>query len=74
MGTLSYPSSHFVHVPDDFCFYDCFFSDVNECELNLDTCPKVVSHCVNNNGSYSCMCNEGYEMNSSQMCVGKRQL
>ena len=45
-------------------------SDIDECALEMDQCEQV---CVNLNGSYSCECNEGYEVVSGRYyaCEGK---
>ncbi|KAF7987305.1 hypothetical protein HCN44_003067 [Aphidius gifuensis] len=34
-------------------------SDINECSINNGGCQQK---CINNPGSYSCMCNNGYEL------------
>ena len=36
--------------------------DINECETigSLKACPSL-SECINNEGSYRCQCNTGYE-------------
>ena len=43
--------------------------DVDECALLLDECEQV---CVNLGGSYTCACNEGYEISNSNIytCQG----
>lgn len=44
-------------------------SDVNECVVNPQICGSN-AQCSNNEGSYSCTCNEGYEM-TGKGCVGE---
>ena len=39
---------------------DCH--DIDECATMQAMCPNN-SECVNNDGSYSCICNVGYHMN-----------
>lgn len=41
-----------------FDFKDCV--DVDECEKNVDTCDHQ-SKCENTDGSYKCVCQEGYQ-------------
>ena len=44
-------------------------TDVDEC-LNVGKC--VNGHCVNSEGSYECLCPEGFELNPTGVgCVGK---
>lgn len=51
----------------------CFFSgpDINECALDPDICPNGI--CENLRGTYKCICNSGYEVDSTgKNCVGKK--
>ncbi|XP_070174967.1 uncharacterized protein [Littorina saxatilis] len=41
--------------------------DVNECEESPDVCGEG-KRCVNNNGSYTCLCPDGYTDNSEGVC------
>ena len=44
--------------------------DINECALDPDICPNGI--CENLRGTYKCICNSGYEVDSSgKNCVGK---
>lgn len=48
----------------------CCFSDINECGLNPDICKNGV--CENLRGSYRCICDFGWEPDSSgKNCVGE---
>ena len=39
----------------------CLSLDINECDLGLDDCDDArVADCINNPGSYSCVCKTGY--------------
>ena len=56
-------------------FAECFlFShsiDINECEMNEDTCDdQAVADCINTNGSYECICKPGYS-GDGYICTGK---
>ena len=52
-------------------FFFCFPSDVNECFLFSEICEGG-GHCVNNEGSFTCRCPEGLELDSSgRRCIGK---
>ena len=43
--------------------------DIDECTLEIDSCEHS---CVNTNGSYTCTCNEGYELDTDGLsCNGK---
>lgn len=47
-----------------------FFSvDINECALDPDICPN--GSCENLRGTYKCICNFGYEVDSTgKRCLG----
>lgn len=46
------------------------FSDINECALDPDICQNGM--CENLRGSYRCICNIGYESDTSgKNCVGE---
>lgn len=45
--------------------------DINECALDPDICPNGI--CENLRGTYKCICNSGYEVDSTgKNCVGKK--
>ena len=45
--------------------------DIDECaEQDKITCQND-AHCVNTNGSYQCVCNEGYEEDDNLVCQGE---
>ena len=46
----------------------CFFADINECESDSKRCSSN-AECVNNEGSYQCICRQGYEVRGAQ-CRG----
>ena len=55
-------------VPDSIII-TCF-TDIDECVLELDDCHDNAT-CNNTIGSYTCMCNDGFEGNGSQFnCIG----
>ena len=43
--------------------------DRNECEDGSASCPAN-SDCFNTDGSYSCRCTEGYQLNEAGNCIG----
>ena len=48
----------------------CPVSDINECALDPDICQNGI--CENLRGSYRCICNIGYESDTSgKNCVGE---
>lgn len=53
-----------IHHPAVF-----FYVDINECELR-NNCTQL---CVNNQGSYTCSCNQYFEIDPADWtnCVGK---
>lgn len=56
-----------IHV---FCSYVIFFLDINECALDPDICQNGI--CENLLGSYRCICNIGYESDTSgKNCFGQ---
>ena len=46
-----------------------FFEDINECEGDVSPC-NVNAQCYNNQGSYYCECNVGYNGNG-KVCNGE---
>ena len=48
--------------------YD-IFTDIDECKRGTHNCMEA-SNCKNTIGSYTCLCNKGYEMKNGR-CVGK---
>lgn len=48
-------------------------ADINECALDPDICPNGI--CENLRGTYKCICNSGYEVDSTgKNCVGEKSL
>ena len=43
-------------------------ADVDECATGAAKCQNN-SYCVNKENGYNCLCNTGYEMDSSGICV-----
>lgn len=43
-------------------------TDINECVLNTTICGSN-EYCENNNGSYSCICQRGYDINENEECM-----
>ena len=41
-----------------FVLTNYFFSDIDECELNIDNCTDGAT-CLNTLGSFSCICSPG---------------
>ena len=62
MATLAYVQQFYIHV--------CYL-DINECEIYTINC-HVNATCVNTNGSYGCMCNEGYSGDGITFCNGEQ--
>ena len=64
----------YMHVAVLFChiltWLSCLFTDVNEC-LEGEYCfPK--GECVNTEGSYRCVCSQGYTTSSDgSSCLGE---
>lgn len=50
-------------------FGEHYFTDVDECELNLHDCQPS-QHCINTLGTYTCQCPDGYRK-IGQECVGE---
>ena len=47
----------------------CFILDINECETGDNNCD-VNANCLNNDGSFTCKCKEGYSGDGTN-CEGK---
>ncbi|XP_046554022.1 protein disulfide isomerase Creld2-like isoform X1 [Haliotis rubra] len=45
--------------------------DVDECAADSSLCTGIMERCVNEPGTYSCQCKEGYHRNSADRCVKK---
>lgn len=67
-------SIHFIYIFDFFLKMYLFKSlpDVDECSLSEPVCTKEHQECVNNQGSYTCICFEGYEERDGE-CVQTQQ-
>ena len=51
-------------------YFSTCLTDINECTENRDSCSQT---CMNTDGSYTCGCNPGYELNSDERtCQGVR--
>ena len=48
---------------------NCYFSDIDECALGIDTCEQI---CSNNPGSFVCSCFPGYTFDGSNCILSKR--
>ena len=44
--------------------------DINECNDTNNPCDTATADCVNTDGSYKCVCKEGFE-NTTSGCIGK---
>jgi len=52
------------------CIYVFFFAlDIDECEEDTYSCPKL-SRCKNKNGGYDCPCKDGFEKTAQGTCSG----
>ena len=47
-----------------------FYADFNECENNASECGEN-SYCDNTIEGYECLCNDGFEKNEIDSCIGK---
>lgn len=49
------------------------FLDINECALDPDICPNGI--CENLRGTFKCVCNSGYEVDTTgKSCNGRRSV
>lgn len=47
------------------------FTDINECNFDsLNNCSLTESTCEDNEGSFTCRCNRGYQQNGPFDCIG----
>lgn len=69
MGTFPRCGAGFNHI--SIYLHDTFsLLDINECALDPDICQNGI--CENLRGSYRCICNIGYESDTSgKNCVGE---
>ena len=53
----------FVHdgLQEISCLLSSFYTDINECELQTDTCHAPNGLCYNTIGSFTCRCEDGFE-------------
>lgn len=56
----------FVRTLSDI--HNCCLSDVDECLVYPHLCQW---QCVNQPGSYRCVCPEGYQLQGTRMCQGR---
>ena len=49
--------------------YHCFLSDVDECTFGMHSCDDSTrADCINTEGSYECVCKQGY-IGNGESCV-----
>lgn len=51
--------------------YFFLLPDINECEEDKTLCSGDKQHCENNDGSYACVCEEGFILDSENNCIPK---
>ena len=51
-------------------YFNLLISDINECDEGKFVCSQN-EICQNNDGSYDCICNPGYERSKDLGCIGK---
>ena len=66
-GTATVPGDHLSLKFDYFC---AIFADNNECTLSTHNCHNKAT-CSNTDGSFTCVCNTGYNGNGVT-CAGKQ--
>ena len=49
--------------------FSSIFLDIDECAIGDDDCD-VNAECINDQGSFSCVCRDGYE-GDGKVCEGK---
>lgn len=48
------------------------YADIDECDEDIDGCGHL---CLNNNGSFECLCEPGFRLDSDmRTCQGESQL
>ena len=63
---------HKTEVQTVFSNVSMLFSpDVDECKMVPAKCSDQTSDCVNTDGSYSCVCKNGFKKASNGTCVRK---
>lgn len=48
--------------------YNNYYLDIDECALNISGCNQ---NCSNTEGSYNCICYDGYYLDDPVTCLGK---
>lgn len=47
-------------------------ADMDECVLQIDVCHDLYADCINTNGSYDCMCHDGFS-GDGRICESKSE-
>ena len=76
VSLLMYTPLLHIHIPFLYITHTHIYStkryslvDIDECQEESDNCSQI---CLNNDGSYTCDCNVGYELGSDQQtCSGE---
>ena len=56
--------SDIIITPLNFCYHWNFAKlDVDECSADPSPCDATNGDCTNNDGSYTCSCDDGYMLN-----------
>lgn len=64
---VSLPLHSYIHACTPVTY--CCPVDIDECQEERDNCAQI---CLNNNGSYTCNCNLGYQLEPDQRsCMGE---
>ena len=61
---LSHNALNLRHI---IYYYVCFHTDIDECTLGDDSCVQD-AECVDNEGSYTCVCYNGYSGDGFGSC------
>ena len=46
-------------------------TDIDECEEDKTLCSGEKQHCENKDGSYACICEKGFILDSESTCIPK---
>lgn len=70
-GCDSYGADKCKECAEGYILQNQICADINECEEDKSLCTGDKQHCENKDGTYECVCEEGFILDSENICIPK---